>query len=57
MTITTIVNWTFVWIVVAYSNLIMGAGVWGKPMIFVSYALFCIIAIIFSKLFVPETKG
>ncbi|APC91681.1 Arabinose-proton symporter [Francisella sp. MA067296] len=35
----------------------MGAGAWGKPMIFVSYALFCIIAIIFLKLFVPETKG
>lgn len=44
-------------IVVAYSNVIMGAGAWGKPMIFVSYALFCIIAIIFLKLFVPETKG
>lgn len=57
MTITTIVNWTFVWIVVAYSNVIMGAGVWGKPIIFVSYALFCIIAIIFLILFVPETKG
>ena len=57
MTITTIVNWTFVWIVVAYSNLIMGAGVWGKPIIFISYAIFCIIAIIFLKLFVPETKG
>ncbi|MGQ4005248.1 sugar porter family MFS transporter [Francisellaceae bacterium CB300] len=57
MTITTIVNWTFVWIVVAYSNVIMGSGVWGKPMIFVSYAIFCIIAIVFLKLFVPETKG
>ncbi|ALB01583.1 major facilitator transporter [Francisella persica ATCC VR-331] len=57
MTITTIVNWTFVWIVVAYSNVIMRAGIWGKPMIFVSYALFCITAIIFLNLFVPETKG
>ncbi|MCL4127171.1 UNVERIFIED_CONTAM: hypothetical protein GTU68_008946 [Idotea baltica] len=57
MTITTIVNWTFVWIVVAYSNVIMGSGVWGKPMLFVSYAIFCIIAIVFLKLFVPETKG
>lgn len=57
MTITTIVNWTFVWIVVAYSNVIMDAGVWGKPMIFISYAIFCMIAIVFLKLFVPETKG
>ncbi|MED7788247.1 sugar porter family MFS transporter [Francisella sp. 19X1-34] len=57
MTITTVVNWTFVWIVVAYSNVIMDAGAWGKPMIFVSYAIFCVIAVVFLKLFVPETKG
>lgn len=57
MTITTVVNWTFVWIVVAYSNVIMDSGVWGKPELFISYAGFCLIAIVFLKFFVPETKS
>ena len=57
MTITTVVNWTFVWVVVAYSNVIMGSGIWGKPAIFISYAAFCILSIIFLKIFVPETRN
>ncbi|QIV95931.1 SP family galactose:H+ symporter-like MFS transporter [Allofrancisella inopinata] len=57
LTVTTIVNWTFVYVVVSNSNVIMSAGEWGKPLLFIVYAGFCLLSIIFLKFFVPETKG
>ena len=57
MTVTTVVNWTFAGIVISKSNVIMSSGVWGKPIMFIIYAIFCVLAIIFLKKFVPETKG
>lgn len=57
MTITTIVNWTFAGIVISKSDVIMSSGAWGKPVMFLIYAAFCLLAIIFLKKFVPETKG
>lgn len=55
MTITTIVNWTFAGIVMAKSLVIMQD--FGNASIFYIFAVFCVLAILFVKFFVPETKG
>lgn len=55
MTITTIVNWTFAGIVMAKSLSIMNT--YGNASIFYIFAGFCVLAILFVKFFVPETKG
>lgn len=55
MTITTMVNWTFAGILMRYSLSFMES--FGKPSLFYLFAAFCVLAIIFVALFVPETKG
>lgn len=55
MTITTMVNWTFAGILMRYSLSFMEA--YGKSSLFYLFATFCVLAIIFVALFIPETKG
>ncbi len=55
MTITTMVNWTFAGLVMANALSFMQAH--GNSSIFYVFAGFCVLAIIFVALFVPETKG
>jgi SP family galactose:H+ symporter-like MFS transporter len=55
MTITTMVNWTFAGLVMANALSFMRA--FGNASIFYVFAGFCIVAILFVALFVPETKG
>ena len=55
MTITTMVNWTFAGLVMGNALSFMQAH--GKPSIFFVFGGFCVLAIIFVALFVPETKG
>ena len=55
MTITTMVNWTFAGIVMAKSLAVMNT--YGNASIFYIFAAFCVLAILFVKFFVPETKG
>jgi SP family galactose:H+ symporter-like MFS transporter len=55
MTITTMVNWTFAGLVMAYALSFMAR--FGNASIFFLFALFCVLAIVFVALFVPETKG
>ena len=55
MTITTMINWTFASILMRYSLSFMES--FGKPSLFYLFAAFCILAIVFVALFVPETKG
>jgi SP family galactose:H+ symporter-like MFS transporter len=55
MTITTMVNWTFAGLVMANALSFMQAH--GKASIFYVFAGFCVLAIVFVALFVPETKG
>jgi SP family galactose:H+ symporter-like MFS transporter len=55
MTITTMVNWTFAGLVMA--NALSFMGVYGNASIFYVFAGFCVLAIAFVALFVPETKG
>ena len=55
MTITTLVNWTFAGLVAATSLSFMAA--FGKASIFYLFAGFCVLAMGFVYLFVPETKG
>ena len=55
MTITTMVNWTFAGILMRYSLSFMES--FGKPSLFYLFATFCVLAIIFVAMFVPETKG
>ena len=55
MTITTMVNWTFAGFVMANALSFMQAH--GNASIFYVFAAFCVLAIIFVALFVPETKG
>ncbi len=55
MTITTMVNWTFAGLVMA--NALSFMGVYGNASIFYVFAGFCVLAIVFVALFVPETKG
>lgn len=54
MTVTTIVNWTFAGLVINYSLSFMKA--YGNHSIFFLFAGFCVLAMVFLKLFVPETK-
>jgi MFS transporter, SP family, galactose:H+ symporter len=55
MTITTMVNWTFAGLVMANALSFMQAH--GNSSIFYVFAGFCVLAIAFVALFVPETKG
>lgn len=55
MTITTMVNWTFAGLVMAYALSFMEQ--FGRPSLFYLFSAFCILAIIFVARFVPETKG
>jgi MFS transporter, SP family, galactose:H+ symporter len=55
MTITTMVNWTFAGLVMANALSFMQAH--GNASIFYVFAGFCVAAIAFVALFVPETKG
>ena len=55
MTITTMVNWTFAGLVMANALSFMQAH--GNASIFYVFAAFCVLAIVFVALFVPETKG
>lgn len=55
MTLTTMVNWTFAGLVMRYALSFMET--FGKPSLFYLFSGFCILAIIFVAIFVPETKG
>lgn len=55
MTITTMVNWNFAGLVMANALTFMQA--YGNSSIFYLFGAFCILAIIFVKFFVPETRG
>ncbi len=55
MTITTMVNWTFAGLVMANALSFMKA--FGNASIFYVFAGFCVLAILFVAMFVPETKG
>ena len=55
MTITTMVNWTFAGLVMANALSFMQAH--GNASIFYVFAAFCVLAVVFVALFVPETKG
>lgn len=55
MTITTIVNWAFAGLVMG--NALSFMQIHGNASIFFVFAGFCVLAMIFLKLFVPETKG
>lgn len=55
MTITTIVNWTFAGLVMGNALSFMKAH--GSASIFFVFAAFCLLSMLFLKLFVPETKG
>ncbi|MFH1453157.1 MAG: sugar porter family MFS transporter [Armatimonadota bacterium] len=55
MTITTMVNWTFAGLVMA--NALTFMQKFGNSSIFFVFGGFCIFAIIFVAMFVPETKG
>ncbi len=55
MTITTMVNWTFAGLVMNYALSFMGR--FGNASIFWVFAVFCVLAILFVSIYVPETKG
>ena len=55
MTITTMVNWTFAGLVMGHALTFMKT--YGNSSIFYLFATFCVLAIVFVALFVPETKG
>ena len=55
MTVTTMVNWTFAGVVMA--NALSFMKFYGNASIFFVFGGFCILAVIFLKFFVPETKG
>ena len=55
MTITTMVNWTFAGLVM--SNALTFMAKFGNASIFYLFASFCVLAIIFVSMFVPETRG
>jgi len=55
MTVTTMINWTFAGVVMANALSFMKA--YGNASIFFVFGGFCILAMIFLKFFVPETKG
>jgi SP family galactose:H+ symporter-like MFS transporter len=55
MTITTMVNWTFAGLVMGNALSFMNAH--GNASIFFVFGGFCLLAILFVAMFVPETKG
>ena len=55
MTITTMVNWTFAGLLMANALTFMETH--GNASIFYLFSGFCVLAIVFVALFVPETKG
>jgi SP family galactose:H+ symporter-like MFS transporter len=55
MTITTMVNWTFAGLVMA--NALTFMETFGNASIFFLFSGFCVVAIAFVALFVPETRG
>lgn len=55
MTITTMVNWTFAGLLM--DNALTFMQVHGNSSIFFLFSIFCVLAIIFVAMFVPETKG
>src|SRR5579862_4437379 len=55
MTITTMVNWTFAGLLMA--NALTFMETFGNASIFYLFSGFCVLAIVFVALFVPETKG
>ena len=55
MTITTMVNWTSSGVVSYFSLSIMKD--WGNFAAPLMFAVFCLLSIIFLRLFIPETKG
>jgi len=55
MTVTTMVNWTFVGIIM--NNALTFMQIHGNSSIFFLFSAFCVIAILFVALFIPETKG
>jgi SP family galactose:H+ symporter-like MFS transporter len=55
MTITTMVNWTFAGLVMGNALSFMKAH--GNASIFYVFGGFCVLAIVFVAMFVPETKG
>jgi SP family galactose:H+ symporter-like MFS transporter len=55
MTITTMVNWTFAGLVMA--NALTFMETFGNASIFYLFSGFCVVAIVFVALFVPETRG
>jgi len=55
MTITTMVNWTFAGLLMA--NALTFMQTFGNASIFYLFSGFCVLAIVFVALVVPETKG
>jgi SP family galactose:H+ symporter-like MFS transporter len=55
MTITTMVNWTFAGLVMA--NALSFMAEYGRQSIFYVFGGFCLLAILFVAIFVPETRG
>jgi SP family galactose:H+ symporter-like MFS transporter len=55
LTITTMINWTFAGLVMANSLTFMHT--FGNASIFFLFSVFCVLAILFVYLFVPETRG
>jgi SP family galactose:H+ symporter-like MFS transporter len=55
MTLTTMVNWTFAGLLM--NNALTFMKVHGNASIFFLFSVFCVLAIVFVALFVPETKG
>jgi len=55
MTVTTMVNWTFAGVVMG--NALTFMHTYGNASIFFVFAAFCVVAMLFLKFFVPETKG
>ena len=55
MTITTMVNWTFAGLCMRYALSFM--EVFGGPALFYLFSAFCVLAILYVRMYVPETKG
>ncbi|MEI8173881.1 MAG: sugar porter family MFS transporter [Deltaproteobacteria bacterium] len=55
MTVTTMVNWTFAGLLM--DNALTFMQTYGNASIFFLFAVFCVLAVAFVAVFVPETKG